>query len=334
MTTCQITVDDARQLVTDILQRHQTSPKAARLVARALVAAEIDGQRGHGLSRVASYAAQAASGKVDGFATPVVRDQRPAACRIDAGNGFAFPACELAVSELITLAETAGVAAASIYRSHHFGQAGFHAEQLAAQGLVALVFGNSPQAIAPWGGRRGLFGTNPIAFAAPRTADLPLLIDLSLSKVARGKVMVAKHKGESIPPDWALDAAGQPTTDPDEALQGTMLPMGDAKGAALVLMVEILAAGLTGANFGYQASSFFSADGPPPGVGQFLIAFDPAFFSGGSFQARLSALIDEILHEDGVRLPGAGRRVRRQQAEITGLEIPQPLMRELESLRE
>ena len=173
------------------------------------------------------------------------------------------------------MAPESGIAMAALYHSHHFGQAGYHVERLAQQGLVALVLGNSPKAIAPWGGRDGVFGTNPIAFAAPRQNAEPLLIDLSLSKVARGKVMVAAKNGTAIPEGWALDKDGQPTTDAKAALEGTMIPLGDAKGAALVLMVEILAAAVTGANFGFEASSFFTADGPAPGVGQTLIAIDP-----------------------------------------------------------
>ncbi|MEM7565317.1 MAG: Ldh family oxidoreductase, partial [Pseudomonadota bacterium] len=224
-------------------------------------------------------------------------------------------------------------ASAAIFHSHHFGQAGYHVERLAEQGLVAMVFGNSPQAIAPWGGSAGVFGTNPIAFAAPRQSREPLLIDLSLSKVARGKVMLAQQKGESIPEGWALDRNGQPTTDPEAALDGTMLPMGDAKGAALVLMVEILAAAMTGANFGYQASSFFSADGPPPNVGQMILTFDPAFFSGGSYDARLEALIDTMLSQPEVRLPGTRRMESRQQSEQRGISISSELMATLENLR-
>jgi (2R)-3-sulfolactate dehydrogenase (NADP+) len=322
----------AEQLVIDVLTCHNCKQANALSVARALVAAEGDGQRGHGLSRVPAYAAQSASGKVNGQAGPVISERRNGALRIDAVDGFAFPAIDLAISELSMLTVDYGISAASIFRSHHFGQAGYHAERLAQQGLVALVFGNSPQAIAPWGGSKGLFGTNPIAFAAPRKDQLPLLIDLSLSRAARGKVMLARQQGESIPGGWALDEYGQPTTDPEAALNGTMLPIGDAKGAALVLMVEILAAGLSGANFGYQASSFFSAEGPPPGVGQMIIAFDPGFFSGGSFAQRLEALISEILSQDNVRLPGSTRQARRQQAIEQGLAVPAKLFDELQRL--
>ena len=332
MNDTTLTIANAQELVVRILQAHKTSAENAQHVARALVAAEIDGQRGHGLSRLPSYAAQSESGKVDGFAMPVVLNRKKAAVRIDALNGFAYPAFDLAISELKSLVSDAGVAVASVFRSHHFGQAGYHAERLAEQGLVAIVFGNSPKAIAPWGGNRGVFGTNPIAFAAPRVNDIPLLIDLSLSKVARGKVMLAQQRGESIPDDWALDEHGLATTDPGEALKGTMLPMGGAKGAALVLMVEILAAGLSGANFGYEASSFFSADGAPPGVGQMILAFDPGFLSGGSYFMRIEDLISEITQQENVRLPGGKRIMLRKKAEQQGLLVPAKLMAELKAL--
>jgi len=332
MPNVTITTTKAQTLIVEILERNNTSKANAESVAKALIAAEMDCQRGHGLSRLPSYAAQSASGKVDGHATPLIVDQKAAAIRIDAANGFAFPAFDLATKELIKLTADSGMAAASIFHSHHFGQAGYHAERLAEKGLVALVFGNSPQAIAPWGGSKGVFGTNPIAFAAPRASGLPLLIDLSLSKSARGKVMVAQQKGESIPEGWAIDEHGQATTDPSAALKGTMLPMGDAKGAALVLMVEILAASLSGANFGYEATSFFTAEGEPPGVGQLIIAFDPEFFSGGSFTRRMEELVEEILKQDNTRIPGSGRITLRDKACLEGLQIPENLMIELNIL--
>jgi (2R)-3-sulfolactate dehydrogenase (NADP+) len=194
------------------------------------------------------------------------------------------------------------------------------------------VFGNSPQAIAPWGGNKGVFGTNPIAFAAPRANELPLLIDLSLSKSARGKVVVAQQKGELIPEGWALDEHGQPTTDANAALKGTMLPMGGAKGAALVLMVEIIAASLSGANHGYEATSFFTAEGEPPGVGQLIMAFDPEFFSGGTFSSRIEDLIEEILQQDSTRIPGMGRSALRYNAHNEGLRIPENLIAQLNTL--
>jgi (2R)-3-sulfolactate dehydrogenase (NADP+) len=323
---------DAELLAKDILVRHGTSEANAECVARALVAAEADGQKGHGLSRLPSYAAQAASGKVDGHAVPTLEQSARAALRIDARNGFAFPALAMAVDRLSSLAAETGIAAAGVHHSHHFGQAGYHVEQLAASGLIGLVFGNSPKAIAPWGGNEGVFGTNPIAFAAPRRTGPALIIDLSLSKVARGKVMVAAKQGEPIPEGWALDRHGNPTTDAEAALQGTMLPMGDAKGAALVLMVEILAAALTGARFGFEASSFFTAEGEPPAVGQFLVAIDPRVFSGDAFAERLETLIGAILEQQGTRLPGARRLGLRAESARNGVVVPAALYDELKAL--
>lgn len=328
----QASPDALRRLVAAALERSNTAPANATSVADALVAAEIDGQKGHGLSRVPSYAAQARSGKVNGHATPGAHRARPGAVVVDAADGFAFPAIDLAIRELAALAPTQGVAAAAVRHSHHFGVAGRHAERLAERGLVALVFGNSPQAIAPWGGTRALFGTNPIAFAAPRRAASPLVIDLSLSKVARGRIMVAAQKGEAIPAGWALDKAGRPTTDAKAALDGAMLPMGDAKGAALALMVEILAAALTASHLGFEASSFFTADGPPPRVGQFMLALDPGALSGGAFAERLETLLAAMLAEPGVRLPGTRRLDNRAKAWSGAIEVDDKTLGEIESL--
>ncbi len=326
------TPDELRDLATRILVAHDTSTGNAASVAAALLAAEIDGQKGHGLSRLAAYAAQAASGKVQGHAVPEFESAGSAALRIDAKSGFAFPAMDLAIGKLSQTAPESGIAVAGIFRSHHFGQAGYHAERVANMGMIGLILGNSPKAIAPWGGRDGVFGTNPIAFAAPRRAAEPLLIDLSLSKAARGKVMVAAKNGTPIPESWALDKAGQPTTDAKAALEGTMTPIGDAKGAALVMMVEILAAAVTGANFGFEASSFFTADGPPPGVGQVVIAIDPARLSGQGFNERLETLIEAILSQPGTRLPGMRRLTAREKAMREGVPVDSGFVEELEQL--
>jgi (2R)-3-sulfolactate dehydrogenase (NADP+) len=160
-----------------------------------------------------------------------------------------------------------------------------------------------------------LFGTNPIAFASPRETAAPLVIDMSLSKVARGKVMVANQLNEKIPEGWAIDKEGRPTTDAKKALEGAMLPIGDAKGSALALMVEVLAAGLTGSNFGFEASSFLDAEGDSPGVGQLIIAIDPSFFAGDSFAERTETIVGAILEQPSTRLPGDKRLEKRKVRE-------------------
>ncbi len=329
MEDLRLTFDELRSLTRRILIAHNTSEANAMAVADALTLAEADGQRGHGASRISSYAAQAQSGKVDGHAVPDVEQVARASLRIDAKSGFAYPAIKLAVKHLRELAPSSGVAAAAIANSHHSGVAGHHVETLANQGLVALSFSNGPVAIAPWGGSKGVFGTNPLAFAAPRRSGHPLVIDMSLSKVARGKVNVAAQTGETIPKGWALDRHGNNTTDPQAALDGTMLPMGDAKGAQLVLMVEILAAALTASQFGYEASSFFDGKGDPPHIGQFLIAIDPASFSANRFADRLDDLLNAISAQPGTRLPGERRFELRSAAERDGIVIAAPLAKRL-----
>jgi (2R)-3-sulfolactate dehydrogenase (NADP+) len=333
MTAVTLQLPALHALLKDILLAHNASEVNADQVAAALVAADADGQAGHGASRIPSYAAQSASGKVDGHAVPKLMKAANAALRVDARGGFAFPALNLAIEAVIELARETGVAAVSIANSHHSGVAAHHVEPLANAGLVGLSFGNTPQAIAPWGGSKGLFGTNPVAFAAPRRKGNPLVIDMSLSKVARGRINAAAQKGEPIPEGWAVDRDGRPTTDPKAAMEGTMLPMGDAKGAQLVLMVEILAAALSASHFGYEASSFFSGEGESPQVGQFLMAIDPEPLSRGKFRDRLEDLLGAVLAQPGTRLPGERRYELRAEAARSGVSLPQALYTELTALR-
>jgi (2R)-3-sulfolactate dehydrogenase (NADP+) len=327
-----LTLAEAEDLVVATLIRCRTREDNARSVARALVLAEADGLKGHGLSRVPSYTAQAKVGKVDGFATPSVTRPRPAVVAIDAAHGFAFPALDVAVAELPKTARETGIAAAPIRRSHHCGAAGHPVERLAEAGLMALMFANTPGAIAPWGGSRATFGTNPIAFACPLPAQPPIVVDLSLSKVPRGNLLAAKQREEQIPEGWALGPDGAPTTDPATALKGTMVPLGDAKGTALAMMVELLAAGLTGANFAAEASSFLDAEGGPPGTGQLILAFDPAAFGGSDALTRFATLAASIQEQAGARLPGTRRLAAREKARRDGLAVGDAFLREIKAL--
>lgn len=332
MSGVSVSVAQLKRIIETALRAHGTERGNAELVARALVLAEADGLLGHGLSRLASYCAQVASGKIDGHAVPAARKVADAAVVVDADHGFAYPAIHLAIKTLATLARKTGVAVAAITRSHHCGAAGHHVEDLARQGLIGLMFANTPKAIAPWGGSRGVFGTNPIAFAAPRKQKEPLVIDMSLSRVARGKILIASQQGRPIPEGWALDDQGKSTTNPESALTGTMIPIGGAKGAALALLVEVLAAALTSSNFGFQASSFFSAQGSSPGVGQLLIAIAPNPISNGQFETRLEELLEEMLSQEGTRLPGDRRLIFREKSYRDGIRITEKQYRDIMSL--
>lgn len=318
----RISLAEAIDYCVGVMTRHNTSAENARAVADALVTAEADGQSGHGLSRLQSYAGQAASGKVDGMAVPTREDRAPAVIAIDARNGFAYPALDMAIKILPMRARMFGLAAATVFRSHHCGAAGLVVERLANAGYAAMMFANTPEAIAPAGGKRAVYGTNPIAFAAPLLSRPPLVIDLSLSKVARANIARAKQDGMAIPEGWALDADGAPTTDPAAALDGTMVAMGGEKGTALALMVEVMAAGMTSAQFAFEATSFFTTEGLPPGTGQFITVFDPAVFAGERYGMHMAALVAEIECQDGARLPGTRRLANRERSADEGIVVP------------
>nr|WP_245415413.1 Ldh family oxidoreductase [Hoeflea marina] len=323
-----MTPDEVTALITGALTRSRTSPDNAASVARALLAAELAGQGGHGLRRVASYTAQAQAGKVDGFARATATQTRPGSLAVDGAHGFAYPAIDLALDWLPDAALTQGIAIAGIRRSHHCGVAGVVVEALANRGVAAIMVANAPAAMAPWGGNRPLFGTDPIAFAAPLPDDEPVVVDISLSKVARGKIMAAAQKGEPIPEGWALDPDGHPTTDAKAAMAGTMVPLGDAKGTALALMVELLCAGLTGANYAYQASSFFDDKGDPPGTGQAIIAIDPNAFGPGGMD-RFAAMAEMVAGTEGARLPGRRRQEIKARLSAEGIPVEAALADEI-----
>lgn len=327
-----LSIAECQQLAQQALAGSGTATGPSGSTARALVAAEIDGQAGHGLGRISSYTAQVRAGKVDGRALPSIRLLRPAAVRIDAACGFAYPALDLAVEALPDLTREHGVAVATIHRSHHMGAAGYTAERLALRGCVALVCSNTPRAMAFAGGVRPMMGTNPIAFAAPLTGREPLVIDMALSQVARSRIVAAQKAGETIPSDWAVDSAGRPTTDPGAALSGSLTAAGGVKGAALALIVEILCGALTGGHYGWEASSFLDDQGPSPAVGQVLLALDAEALSAGLFSSRMSDLLATMGSEDGVRIPGDRRLARRVHAKAHGLELAAPLHATLAAL--
>jgi len=324
---------DLEALMVRAFVKSNTSPENAASVARALAQDEIDGQKGHGVFRVPSYTAQARAGKVDGKAVARIERTRPASMMVDAGHGFAFPALELATDALKTAAREVGIAAASICRSNHAGALSQPVERIADDGLVGLAFANSFAAMSAWGGKRGVFGTNPIAFSAPRPNAASLVIDMALSQVARANIVSALQKGEEIPLGWAVDKDGNPTTDPKAAMAGLSLPVGGAKGAALALMVEVLSACLSGAHLASESSSFLDDKGDPCNVGQLIIAIDPAAFGGAEvFTERFELLAGMIEGDEGARLPGTRRLARRETATREGVAVDAKLYAEVEAL--
>jgi (2R)-3-sulfolactate dehydrogenase (NADP+) len=325
-----LSLQDATDAVAKVLRQAGANAAMADAAARSLVLAESQGLGSHGLSRVPQYATHLRNGRVNGSAVPDVRSARGGAVLVDAHEGLAFGACELAVAEAVRRAREFGVSFAGVTNSHHCGVVVDHLRPAAAAGLVALGFANSPAAMPAAGGRHPIFGTNPVAAVFPRRDADPLMIDLSLSEVARGKLMVAAKEGRSIPAGWALDANGEPTTDPKAGMAGSMLPIGavsSPKGAMLALVVELLVTALIGAQFGFEASSFFVDEGNRPRIGQAFIVIDPGALAGSSaYLDRVEVLVAEMLKDDGVRLPGVRREALRRRAQEQGIAVPDALL--------
>ena len=320
-----LTLAEVEGLSHAALIRAGAGEAAARSVARSVRRAEADGMRPIGLGFLPTFLAHLASGKVDGRAVPAVAKPRQAVVSVDAAHGFAHPAFDAGLEALIAAARACGTASLAISRSYSIGVLGHPVEDIAAAGLVALAVTNGPPNIAPWGGRAPLFGTNPMAFAAPRRGAPPLVIDQSASVVTKVALLDAARTGDAIPSGWAFDAEGRETRDPQAALKGSMAPFGGAKGANLALLVDLLAAGLTGANLSKDASPYGRADGPPPGVGQLFIAFDPDAFAPG-FAERIEAVASAMLAQEGVRLPGDRRLAARERSAREGVALSDELL--------
>jgi (2R)-3-sulfolactate dehydrogenase (NADP+) len=305
----------------------------AEAAARHLVQAEEQGLPTHGMSRVPFYCAMLRNGRADGTAQPVMAAERAGVCLIDNADGLPYVSVQWAVAEVIARARRNGIGFAGIRNSAHVGVMGIHLLPVAEAGLVGLGFTNSPAAIPAWGGKKALFGTNPVAAVFPRRKADPLVIDLALTTVVRGKIMMAMRKGEQIPQGWALDRHGKPTTDPKEAIeQGSLFPIGGAKGAMLALMFELLCAALTGAAIGPEADSFFSEQGNKPRIGQAFLAIDPSALAGSDrFSERIETVIAAMQADPEVRLPGA-RRFAARKAAAGGIEVPDDLIAQIEML--
>ncbi|TAM84086.1 MAG: Ldh family oxidoreductase [Candidimonas sp.] len=328
-----LSIETLTTLATTALENAGANHGAALATAKALVAADAEGLASHGVSRIPQYSGFLRNGRTDSRAEPVIRHSKGAVCLVDAQCGLAYEACALAVRQAIDNARKFGIGCAGVTNSNHFGAAALHLAPVAEAGFIGLAFGNSPAAMPAWGGKTPLFGTNPIAAVFPRRNAPPLVIDLALSEVARGKIMVAAKEGRAIPTGWALDKNGQPTTDPKAALEGSMLPAGGVKGAMLALIVELLACAVTGAAFGFEADSFFTEAGNRPRLGQLFLTIDPGALAGtDAYFSRIDTLVETMLKDQSVRTPGERRRAFREKAAKEGISVPDKLYQQLTTL--
>ncbi len=327
----KLTVTEARSLIHRALVGAGCLPSNAGYFTEAIVDTELSGLEGHGFYWLQFYCAHLLSGKVDGRAKPRVERLSSVAYRVDAKGGFAHPAIEAGFRKLIPAALKRGIAAMVVHHSYNAATLGFHTETLARAGLVALGFTNSVPAIAPFGGKAPLIGTNPMSFAAPDGGGgVAFVIDQSASAVAWTSVRRAADEGRAIPPGWALDAQGQPTTDAAAGLAGSMVPSGGYKGFGQGLIVETLCAAVAGAFRGPEMGSFVEDDGRIIGNGQVFIALEPQKFSGGLFCPQIRALCDSITAQPGARLPNQRRVANRARLALAGLPIDEALLSRLQ----
>uniref|UniRef100_A0A7S0B6Z7 Malate dehydrogenase n=1 Tax=Pyrodinium bahamense TaxID=73915 RepID=A0A7S0B6Z7_9DINO len=328
--TVRMTLPACRDLCKRALEASGLCPASAGHVADAITAAERDEARSHGLFRLPGFCRSLRSGRVPGDAIPQVHDRGPGVVHVDAAGVFSPVAFTAGLPVLVEKAWRQGVAVLSIANSLHFSALWWEAEILAAEGLIALVFVNSLAFMAPHGGSKRVFGTNPMAFAWPRAADLvPLVWDQSSSVMSRGDMQLALLGGREIPLGAAINAEGNPTTNPAEGLAGAQCPFGGAKGSNIAIMVELLAAGLTGGTLSADTPVPSEANHPggaPTENGELIIAINPAHFPGDTALAA-ERVCERVLGQAAslARLPSARRHAARERTATAGIYVARPL---------
>jgi len=333
--------DSVKNLATAIARKAGVSKADAAILADALVDADIHGTSTHGISRLNIYIRRIQKGLIDPKAKLVIERRRGGTLAVDAGNGLGQVQAVKTLAKLIPKAKRNGVAAATIRNSQHFGALSYYCNQAAAQDMILFATTNCEPAMSPEGACEAFFGTNPIAASFPTGKGFPVKIDLATSIVARGNIIAANKRGQSIPPGWALTADGEPTTDAAKALAGTVLTMAGHKGYALALMVEVFASVLSGAAIGPEIGSMYKNMDRKQDVGHFFCLLDiAAFMEAEQFKRRMDETIDGIKacrKRPGVSeilVPGERSHAKAQQNLAGGISLDEATLAELKTLCE
>lgn len=333
MSETQMSLDAIHTLAKDTLMSQGCDAENAGAVADIITRAEGDGCHSHGLMRLPGYVATLKSGKVNGKARPTIKKLAPAIVQVNGHNGFAPYALAKGREHLIDAAKTCGIAAMPLIGIHHFAALWTEVEPIAEAGLVAFACTSYKPAVIPAGGTKALYGTNPICFGWPRTDSAPMVFDQASSVMARGEVMLAAREGHTLAEGVGVDADGKPSTDPDAVLKGALLAFGGYKGSSIAMMVELLAGGLIGESFSFEAAIRDNADGGPPQGGEFMLAMDPNLFGDSEGWAdHAEKLFDKIKEQDGTRLPGARRHVNRSVSVKTGVAVSTIILDKISAL--
>ena len=311
MSTRDLSLDEIYSLAKNVMLANGCDTANAEALADIIGRAERDGSHSHGLFRVPGYVKALRSGKVDGKAKPTIKHLTPAVIQVDGHGCFAPLAQAVGLPALTEATEKIGIAALSLVGVHHFAALWPETEYLADRGFVGIACTAYMPAVAPAGSNEALFGTNPLSFAWPRPGHNPVVYDMATASMAMGDVQIAARDGREVPLGTGLDANGQPTTDPAAIAKGVLLPFGGYKGSAIELMVELLAAGLTGEQFSYEAKENDNGDGGPPRGGEMVIALSPELIAGPGWPEHVEAFMDRLTSLKGVRVPGARRHKNR-----------------------
>lgn len=329
----RIAFGDLSDLIARVFIANGVSSGNASILAANCAGCERDGSLSHGVFRVPGYVASLRSGWVDGHAVPAVEAAANAFLRVDARNGFAQPALAAAMPHLLDLVATSGAAVLAMRDSHHFSALWPDVEPLAERGLVALSMVSGLACVVPPGGRKVVYGTNPLAFATPVAGASPLVFDFATSALSNGDLRIAAREGRTLEPGCGIDSDGRPTNQPDAILNGgALLPFGGHKGAAIALMVEVLASALTGGQFSAEVDFTGHPGAETPRTGQLLIVIDPSRQSGQGFAARVRSLMETVRGSGDVRLPSDRRYHARARSEREGISIAVSKLAELHGL--
>ncbi len=327
--TIRMSLEEVHQIASVLLKAQGFNDAHATAIANTVTAAERDECRHHGLFRIPFYVNALRAGQASGDAEPTLTDLASGILKIDAHYGFSPLALERADEALANRAKEKGIAALAVNNALNVAALWPEVERLANRGLVAFAFVAASPYVAPAGGTKPLYGTNPMAFAWPRLNQPPLVFDQASSASARGEIQLRLRDGKSLPEGWAIGPDGQPTTDPKEALAGAQLPFGGFKGASIAMMVELLAGPLVGDLLSYEAGEKDVANTGAPCGGELIIAIDPVqCIERGDRVAQLEhgeRLFSKILEQDGARLPSERRYEARKRTVVDGVEVPRAL---------
>ena len=311
----------------------------ANVFASNLIDANLTGVDTHGLTRLAIYLKRIKLGLINPNPKMTFEQKFPIAAVLNADNGLGQIAGDKAISKAIEMARVYGIGAVGVKNSQHFGALGYYCNKAAQNELICLAFTNAEPALPPWGSYEAFFGTNPIAMGVPVKNDDPIIIDLSTSIVARGKIISASKKKEPIPEGWALDPDGNPTTDAEKALAGSVLTMAGPKGYALAMMVDILSGVLSGSGFGRNVHSMYKDLKNPANVGHFFICINiEAFLPKEIFFRRIKQMKEEIMNSkkrqgvDEIRMPGERKFKTKNERLKNGIQLGNDVIDELKSL--